>query len=199
MEEGRREETVNRIKESAICEFLEKGYSKASLRSICQRAHVTTGAFYFSFQSKEELLSSILAPLAEMYETMIVSFREMETAHPEMGVEIDRRLMGFLMEHRREAIIMLEKCEGSCYAGYSDKVRAMMFTSFHTYFTKMLGHVPDERLLNILVSERLQGCIEIIKGDYDMKDAMYLVEKTGIYAKGGTDKLIEDLLKKEHH
>ena len=52
MENKRREETVNRIKESAVQEFLEKGYEKANLRSICKRANVTTGAFYFSFESK---------------------------------------------------------------------------------------------------------------------------------------------------
>lgn len=35
-------------------EFLEKGYEKASLRAICKRAGVTTGAVYFFFDSKEE-------------------------------------------------------------------------------------------------------------------------------------------------
>ena len=36
-------------------EFMEKGYNKASLRSICSKAGITTGALYFFFENKEDL------------------------------------------------------------------------------------------------------------------------------------------------
>lgn len=39
--------TLERIKEAALTEFLEKGYQGASLRQIVKNAGVTTGAFYF--------------------------------------------------------------------------------------------------------------------------------------------------------
>ncbi len=39
-------------------EFLEKGYQGASLRTICQKANVTTGALYFFFANKEDLFAS---------------------------------------------------------------------------------------------------------------------------------------------
>lgn len=195
MEKGRREETISRIKESAIVEFLEKGYGKTNLRSICQKADVTTGAFYFSFSSKEALLDAILEPLVNRYENMIIELREVQIAHPEQGVDIDKKVMGFLMQYRREALIILEKCEGSKYGGYRETVKNMMLESFSMYFMNALGWCPDRNLMKILVSERLQGCIDIIKGDYDMKYAMYLVEKTGIFAEGGTESLIESLKK----
>ncbi len=199
MENKRREETINRIKESAVQEFLEKGYEKANLRSICKRANVTTGAFYFSFESKEALLDFILAPLVKIYEDMISTLREVQTAHPEQGVDIDRKIMGFLMEHRRESLIILEKSQGSKYEGYRQNVQEMMLESFNLYFSRFLKSLPDQHLMHILVSERLQGCIDIIKGDYDMDYSMYLVEKTGIFANGGTAALINDLQKEEHH
>ena len=41
-------------------EFLEKGYNKASLRSICAKAGVTTGALYFFFENKADLFSAIV-------------------------------------------------------------------------------------------------------------------------------------------
>jgi len=56
MEKGRREETISRIKESAIVEFLEKGYGKTNLRSICQKADVTTGHFIFLSAVKKHCL-----------------------------------------------------------------------------------------------------------------------------------------------
>ena len=43
-------ETRKKLQESAMQEFLEKGFMKASLRSICKHAGVTTGALYFSFK-----------------------------------------------------------------------------------------------------------------------------------------------------
>ena len=43
-------ETRKKLQESAMQEFLEKGFMKASLRSICKNAGVTTGALYFFFQ-----------------------------------------------------------------------------------------------------------------------------------------------------
>ena len=43
-------ETREKLLASARQEFLEKGYTQASLRSICKNAGVTTGALYFFFQ-----------------------------------------------------------------------------------------------------------------------------------------------------
>ena len=45
-------ETREKLLASARQEFLEKGYTQASLRSICKNAGVTTGALYFFFQDK---------------------------------------------------------------------------------------------------------------------------------------------------
>ena len=38
---------------------------------ICSSAGVTTGAFYFSFESKEALFKAILEPLVNQYEAML--------------------------------------------------------------------------------------------------------------------------------
>ena len=40
-------------------EFLECGFEKASLRSICAGAGVTTGAFYSNFRAKDDLFGAI--------------------------------------------------------------------------------------------------------------------------------------------
>ena len=48
-------ETKVRLQQCAVCEFMEKGFLKASLRSICREAGVTTGALYFFFQDKDDL------------------------------------------------------------------------------------------------------------------------------------------------
>lgn len=62
MEEDRKKLTEKKLLSCGKREFLEKGYAKANLRSICEASGVTTGAFYFSFATKEALLRAILDP-----------------------------------------------------------------------------------------------------------------------------------------
>ena len=50
-----------RIMDSAKEEFRTLGFEKASLKSICQRAGVTTGAFYKRYAGKEELFRAVVA------------------------------------------------------------------------------------------------------------------------------------------
>ena len=59
MEEDRKKLTEKKLLSCGKREFLEKGYAKANLRSICEASGVTTGAFYFSFASKEALLRAM--------------------------------------------------------------------------------------------------------------------------------------------
>ena len=50
-----------RIMDSAKEEFRTLGFEKASLKSICQRAGVTTGALYKRYAGKEELFRAVVA------------------------------------------------------------------------------------------------------------------------------------------
>ena len=50
------QQTRQRLLRCAKAEFLSRGFEHASLRRICEAAGVTTGAVYFFFQNKEDLL-----------------------------------------------------------------------------------------------------------------------------------------------
>ena len=50
-----------RILDSARAEFLELGFEKASLKSICEKAQVTTGALYKRYSGKEDLFCALVA------------------------------------------------------------------------------------------------------------------------------------------
>ncbi len=78
------EQTRQRIIESAKQEFLEKGFSGASQRSIATSAKVTTGALYNYYKNKEELFATvvkesayreILGDQAEAYMEKLERFR----------------------------------------------------------------------------------------------------------------------------
>lgn len=50
------------IIESARCEFLKKGYTKASLRTIAEKKNLTKGAIYSYFKTKDMLFCEITTP-----------------------------------------------------------------------------------------------------------------------------------------
>ncbi len=51
-----------RILEAAKEEFLSKPYEQVSLRDVCSKAGVTTGALYNRYANKEELFEALVAP-----------------------------------------------------------------------------------------------------------------------------------------
>ena len=192
-----KEKTVEKIKQAAVEEFLEKGYTKASLRTICKAAGVTTGAMYFSFESKEALFRAILEPLIVQYEELLEKYMKIELKEPEKGARLDVLMMQFILAHKKETIIIMEKAQGSCCESYRRNVERMMERSFQVYYKSRLEAPPNEDLIKILAKIRLDSCLEIIKGNYDMEYSLYLAEKIGIYANGGIEKLLQNL--KEFH
>ena len=50
----------SRLIESARKEFIEKGFIKAELKTICENANITTGAVYKRYKGKEELFRAVV-------------------------------------------------------------------------------------------------------------------------------------------
>jgi AcrR family transcriptional regulator len=57
---SRGRETRERIQRIALELFAEQGYEKTSLREIAQRLEVTKAALYYHFQSKEDIVRSLI-------------------------------------------------------------------------------------------------------------------------------------------
>lgn len=163
MEDERRKQTEQKLIRSGRAEFLKKGYVKASLRDICKAAGVTTGAFYFSFESKEALMTAILDPVIADYEHMCAELAQREEEDPGTADDNERQIMEYLSEHRAEAIILMERSEGSRYEGFRQKVYSQMQAAFTSYFSKFMGSEPDSEMIRILVAMRLRGYMELIE------------------------------------
>ena len=197
MNEERRKQTEQKLIESGKVEFLEKGYAKANLRDICKAAGVTTGAFYFSFENKEALLAAILEPVITDYKRMCSVLAKREEDDPDTADDNERQMMEYLSAHRTEAIILMEKSAGSRYEGFKKQVDMQMQAAFNSYFLKFMGNSPNAELIRILVSMRLQGYMELIKGDYTVEERSRLAREIGIHADAGTMALIKYLKKQK--
>jgi AcrR family transcriptional regulator len=69
--DGRRTNTRARIQDVALDVFSERGYERASLREIAERLEITRPALYYHFTSKEDILASIHAELAESIDDVV--------------------------------------------------------------------------------------------------------------------------------
>jgi len=58
--QARAEATRQRIVDAAVSLFSEKGYGETGLADVLQRAGVTKGAFYYHFDSKDELAAAVI-------------------------------------------------------------------------------------------------------------------------------------------
>ena len=59
-------ETRKELLKCAKEEFMDKGFMGASLRNICQKAGVTTGALYFFFKDKDDLFCNVVGHMMEI-------------------------------------------------------------------------------------------------------------------------------------
>ena len=65
------QDTKNRICETALCLFNERGYAQVSLRDIAKEAGVAIGSLTYHFAKKDDLLTKMLADLHEGFEGML--------------------------------------------------------------------------------------------------------------------------------
>ena len=67
-----RDESIDpRLLESARKEFMEHGFLKAELKTICDNAGVTTGAVYKRYKGKEELFCAVVKDTADTLDDFV--------------------------------------------------------------------------------------------------------------------------------
>ena len=112
----------SKIVRSARKEFLEHGYSKASLHKIASNAGITTGALYTRYKNKDALFSSLIEGALEEIKKNFEPFSQMykkveRTKDPDLFLEVIRKernvYLDFLFNYYIECVLMFCKSEGS--------------------------------------------------------------------------------------
>ena len=126
-------ETRQLLLQCAKKEFMEKGYSKASLRSICKEAGVTTGALYFFFQDKDDLFCSLVSDSLMRIMELIKEHQQFEEngAKEEIlssnhDMESERILVEVLVhemyQNRDEMLLLVNGAQGSSLENAVDRI-----------------------------------------------------------------------------
>ena len=184
--EEKTQDTLERIQQSALDEFSEKGFLGASLRQIVKHAGVTTGAFYGYFSSKEALFASLVEPHAAAIRGKFMeaqtSFSELpdEEQEDHMGVESGdciNWMVDYICQHREPVKLLLCRSEGTSYERFVHNMVEIEveYTLKYIEVLRRLGKkIPnlDRSLCHIIASSMFNGLFEIVIHDMPREQAV---------------------------
>lgn len=88
--------TESAILAAALTLMREAGFEAVTVRDICKQAGITTGAFYYHFQSKEDLFAKGFEPLDQYMENAL---RDQPTDDPAVRLKAILRNYAVFMEN----------------------------------------------------------------------------------------------------
>lgn len=171
-------ETRNKLLQSARAEFLEKGYMKASLRTICKNAGVTTGALYFFFQDKEDLFESIAKETINNIWQMMQGHYNDERVMAENGMTTEEiqdnhsdlnesaAIIHQMYLHRDDILLVLTKAQGTKFENIADKFIETSEAHYRAMSAEMQKLYPgksvDDQMLHWLAHMQIDAFIYMI-------------------------------------
>ena len=186
----------SRLLEAGKEEFRDRGFLKASLRAICKKADVTTGALYFFFESKAALFEEIVKETVEKLKELTGDFSNREKQlQPE---EYDRILMEFIWENRDIARILMDGAEGTRYDNFREDTCIRMEQFLRENLQKKCGKEVDSDLVHILAETKLQGYSELLRGDYSKEKFMEIFRMLKICSCQSFLAVAEEITRKQY-
>lgn len=197
--------TQQRILSSALQEFLEKGYSSASLRNIVKMAGVTTGAFYGYYDSKEALFEALVGA---HYDFLLNCFRKAQQAFAEIPPEEQpdnlssvsgacmHEMLLYAYEHLNECKLILCCSEGTRFSNFIEELVEIETKSTHAYLAVLekLGRPAppiDERLEHILITGMFNTFFELIIHEMPLVEAKHYLKEMRAFYTAGWMKIME--------
>ena len=141
--------TKQKILDCAKEEFLDKGYSNASLRLICKKAGVTTGALYFFYKNKEDLFRAIVDDTLNEFITILQEFlsksftieAQLETLCDDLkDMQIIKNIVHYLYQNYDVFQILLKRSQGSIY----ENITEQFVDIFEKYYERLTEELSIE-------------------------------------------------------
>ena len=188
-----------RILACAKAEFLDKGYTDASLRAIAAAAETSTNSIYVRFKDKEGLFSAIVEPaLSEMIERFFKiqeAFTHMDgaaqSAHMaeyEDGGTME--LVDYMYDHLDEFRLLLDASYGTRFHNFVDELVHIEVEYTYKYmatagYPDRMGDALTEKLLHIVTTSRFESIFEVIRHGMSMEEAREYIHLLSRYHRTG--------------
>ena len=188
-----------RILTCAKQEFLDKGYTEASLRTIAAAAGTSTNSIYVRFHDKEGLFSAIVEPvingMTERFLQIQEQFHQME--HTEQAAHMEEcadggtmELVNYMYDHLDEFRLLLDASAGTRFHNFVDALLRIEVEYTYKYMetigcTGALGNATTEMLLHIVTTSRFESIFEVIRHGLSREDAVEYIELLSRYHRTG--------------
>ena len=184
----------DKITAAARAEFLEKGYTGASLRKIAEKAGVTVGAIQTRYKSKNELFASLLEPLLSEIKTLFQDTRADYDAgigtNFQAGLKASMEhestaILHLIFDHYEDAMLLLCRSAGSSLEHYFDRIVQSKIRESVAFFRRAGFTDIDETLLGLLISVQFDSYRRIVTECSDRETAEGYMESLMTYHFGG--------------
>ena len=187
-------ETKRDLVASATEEFAEHGYEGASLRQICSKAGVTTGALYFFFDSKEDLFKSVVSPLMSELPKVLAAWIEYDLSVicdcPGELTDVEGLLDGLvelLGRHPLVPKIVLSNRDHPVVKEYLDARVAEIAASIASRADRKDGPASDGFSPRLLATMCANALIEVLANDDDPDVIARHLAEVSAFVRGGLE------------
>ena len=154
-----------RILESARAEFMNFGFEKASLKSICEQAGITTGALYKRYAGKEDLFCAVVEPTRRDLE-QVYQERAMTDLLPaqsdddlvrswDMAPETMMWWFRFLQDRRDGFLLLISRAAGTRYENFQHDWVEKMTEATYLWWKEAF----DRGLCTVEVTKQEMHCL----------------------------------------
>lgn len=188
-----------RILACAKQEFLDKGYTDASLRTIAAAAGTSTNSIYVRFHDKEGLFSAIVEPaLNEMTELFLKIQEQFHHMDPnDQAVQMSgyadggtMELIYYMYDHLDEFRLLLDASYGTRFHNFVDELVRIEVEYTYKYMetvgcTATLGDATTQMLLHIVTTSHFESLFEVIRHGMTRDEAAKYVALLSRYYRAG--------------
>lgn len=196
--------TKKRIEESAIQEFMEKGFAKASLRQIVKNAGLTTGAFYKYYPTKDALFASLVEPYANkiysIYDVTLEDFQSLPASQQQKNmIEASSggitEMLEYIYEHYDNFKLLLCKADGTPFTSFIHNLVEREVKSTIKFIDDMRAsgvEIPeiDVEFVHMITSGMFLSVFEIVAHDMQKDIAIKRVQKIKEFYTGGWERML---------
>ena len=196
-----------RILACAKQEFLEKGYTDASLRTIAAQADTSTNSIYVRFKDKEGLFCAIVEPVAggmmELFLKIQESFHQMDSTRQEAemvqyasgGMET---LVDYMYDHLDAFRLLLDASYGTRFHNFVDEMVRIEVEYTYKYmetigYPKQMGDAATETVLHMVTTAYFEGIFEVVRHGMSREEAKKYIDLLGRYHHTGFGAIFPDL------
>ncbi len=180
---GTYDETHQKILQSGLKCFLEKGFERTNLRDMCAEAGITTGSFYRHFESKEDLFSCFVQPAVDEIRKDFADAEPVWRDAVDCG-DIGRlwkimdadRLLDYIYRNFDALKLLLKCADGTKYSGFLNEVVEMETDISLRALTAarerslISADVPSEPQMHLICHAYISSLFEAILHDYSRED-----------------------------